>query len=161
MIGDHTNPTNSLGIAQYLNCAMWSSGSRNNCKLVRVTINIEKVCGKNHSPGCKSWPAIIRTIRKRPNYSEAVSLSVLPALANTCDSSKCGETCHTTRQYTNSVSHSRFEIMPYTTVIVPKHYGYSTDSLWKITMRMEVARGIRRNLVRHPRKNFSVAYKIV
>ena len=38
-IGNHTNPENPSGIAQYLNIAMRSSGSRNNCKLVRVTIN--------------------------------------------------------------------------------------------------------------------------
>ena len=39
MIGDHTDPTSPLGIAQYLNCAMRSSGSSNNCKLVKVAIN--------------------------------------------------------------------------------------------------------------------------
>ena len=43
MIGDHTDPINPLGIAQYLNCAMRSSGSRNSCKLVKITINNQKM----------------------------------------------------------------------------------------------------------------------
>ena len=43
MIGDHTNPKNPSGIAQYLNCAMKSSGRRNNCKRVNVIINKEKI----------------------------------------------------------------------------------------------------------------------
>ena len=35
-----------------------------------------------------------------------------------------------------------YKVIPHTTAIVPKHYGYSTDSLWKITMCMEGVREI-------------------
>ena len=43
MIGDHTEPQNPAGIAQYLNCAMRSSGMKKHCKLVKVTINGQKM----------------------------------------------------------------------------------------------------------------------
>ena len=42
LVGDHTEPLNPLGIAQYLNCAMRSSGPRNNCKLVKDIIDGKK-----------------------------------------------------------------------------------------------------------------------
>ena len=43
IIGDHSDPANPLGIAQYFNSAMRSSGSRNYYKLVKVTIINEKM----------------------------------------------------------------------------------------------------------------------
>ena len=36
MIGDQTNPEDPMGIAQYLNCAMSSSGSMNNANFSRL-----------------------------------------------------------------------------------------------------------------------------
>ena len=62
------------------------------------------------------------------------------------------------------------EEMTRTAPIVPKHYGYSTDSLWEITMCIEGAREKRRtNLshirnqarsVRNTRENFQASYKV-
>ena len=43
MIGDHTTPNYPLGIAQYLNCSLKYSGIRNNFKLVKVIIKMEKI----------------------------------------------------------------------------------------------------------------------
>ena len=37
------------------------------------------------------------------------------------------------------------EISPHTTIILPKQFGYSTDSLWEITMSLEGDRESRRN----------------
>ena len=42
MIGDHTGRTNLMGIAQYLDCAIKTSGYKNNSKIVKITVNIQK-----------------------------------------------------------------------------------------------------------------------
>ena len=39
--------------------------------------------------------------------------------------------------------------LPHTAHIVPTHYGYSTDSLWEITMCIAGTREIRRNHMSH------------
>ena len=43
------------------------------------------------------------------------------------------------------------ELVPHTAPVMPKHYGYSTDSLREITMWIEGAREIRRNHMSHIR----------
>ena len=44
---------------------------------------------------------------------------------------------------------SEVEILPHTAIIVPKHYGYSTDSQWVITMCIAGSREIPRNYMAH------------
>ena len=46
---------------------------------------------------------------------------------------------------------SEIEEMPHNAPIVPKHYGYSTDSLWEIMMCIDFAREIRQNHMSHIR----------
>ena len=154
MIGDHTDPTIPLGIAQYLNCAMRLSGSSNNCKLVQVTINnqkmyVAKVTARIVNVGEQLFTPYGkgRIIPKHTNRQ-----SCLPSLLHTTVS-------YEVKLVTQSIiipkmsDTSEVEELPHTAPIVPKHYGYSTDSLWEITICIEGPREMCRihmSLIRNP-----------
>ena len=135
MIGDHTDPTNPLGIAQYLNCAMRSSGSRNNCKPVKVAINTQKMY-------------VAKITARVVNVDEQLFTAygrgrIIPkhALRKSCQPSLL----HTTvpcvgKPVTQSISiptmsdTSENEELPYTVPIKQTNVEYSIDSVWEITM---------------------------
>ena len=140
VIGDHTNSANPLGIAQYLNCAMRSSGSKNNCKLIRVTMNKEemfvaKITVPVVNVGQQLFTPYGRSlIIPKHAFRQAYPPSLLHTIAP-----NAGEPAIQSISIPTMPDTTEVEGLPHTAAIVPKHYGYSTDRLWEITMCIEGA----------------------
>ena len=149
MIGDHTEPKNHLGDAQYLNCTMRSSGARNIYKLVKVTINNQKMYVAKITARAVNVGQHLFT-----PYGKDLLIPT-HALSQSCPPSLVPKTAvHVLHPAIQPSSipisdESDCEMMPHTTTLMTKHYGYSTDSLWEITMSLEGDRESRRNHISH------------
>ena len=142
MIGDHTDPANPLGIAQYLNCAIKTSGYRNNCKLVKVAVNTQKMyVTKVTAPTVNVGEQLFTPYgRGRIIPKHAIRQSRPPSLIpTTVPSVRTPATQLISIPALPNIS--EVEVVPHITPILPKHYGYSADSLGRLRCALKVPGG--------------------
>ena len=154
IIGDHREPMNPLGVAQYFNCSKGSSRIPNNCKLIPVTIGGEKMfVGKITATVVN----VDQQLFAAYNRGLVIPKHVIrqpspPQLSTTAKVTKTSTAVASTTPNTPDVTYITPPQGDYC-VVVPqaKCYGYSSDSLWEITMCIPGDRDTRRNHFAHIR----------
>ena len=171
LVGDHREPHNPLGIAQFLNCAIRSAGQKNNSKLVKVLIDgkkmfVAKITARNVNVGQQLFTPygrgfIIPKNAVPPSCPPTLRLTMAPSIPLQVSLSTChtpllprknsNVSClYTSTSCTPTSDGSFCEVLPHTTTLRHR-YGYSTDSLWEITMTLPSDRVCRRQLTSHIR----------